>query len=538
MSEGPLGRGLGEVALWALLWTVLVVTALATRPLLPVDETRYVSVAWEMWQRGDFLVPYLNGAPYSHKPPLLFWLMQAGWALFGVSAWWPRLIGPLLGALALALTAGLARRLWPQLPELRARAPGLVSGAVLWLLFLTLVQFDLLLVVSTLIAMLGMLQAARADRRSWTAWLGVGLALGLGGLAKGPVILLHVLPAALLAPWWIDAERQPSWGRWYASGVSAALLGAAITLAWALPAAEAGGEVYRDAILWGQTAGRLEDSFAHAEPWWWYLVFLPPALLPWVVWPRLWRGARRCGCLADRGARFLLAWVVPVVLGFSLVSGKQVRYLLPILPALAVLAARWLAGHPSGAERERLLVPGLGLVVTGGLIAAVAGVPAAKASIWLSAVQPAWGWVLMLAGIAALWLPPQPARRLVPAFCGATTLAFVALHLALAGAATRAYDLREVAHRIGAYQAQGRPVLNVGKYYGQYQFLGRLRRPLEVAGPDAAARWAERHPDGYLVLYQSGKEPIPAGADYSQPYRGDRVSLWSSAAYLKRRQGP
>ena len=51
-------------------WLVILLTALLTRPLLPVDETRYASVAWEMWSRGDFLVPYLNGEPYSHKPPL------------------------------------------------------------------------------------------------------------------------------------------------------------------------------------------------------------------------------------------------------------------------------------------------------------------------------------------------------------------------------------------------------------------------------------------------------------------------------------
>ena len=63
---------------------VLVVMALAAlqlwlRPLLPVDETRYLSVAWEMWQRGDFLVPHLDGVPYSHKPPLLFWLVHGLW---------------------------------------------------------------------------------------------------------------------------------------------------------------------------------------------------------------------------------------------------------------------------------------------------------------------------------------------------------------------------------------------------------------------------------------------------------------------------
>jgi len=60
-------------------------TALSTRTYFPIDETRYVGVAWEMWLRGDFLVPHLNGEPYSHKPPLLFWLFQAGWWLFGVT---------------------------------------------------------------------------------------------------------------------------------------------------------------------------------------------------------------------------------------------------------------------------------------------------------------------------------------------------------------------------------------------------------------------------------------------------------------------
>ncbi|HEY3011669.1 MAG TPA: hypothetical protein VGJ36_02890, partial [Gemmatimonadales bacterium] len=55
---------------WVILWGILVAVALAVRPLLPVDETRYLSVAWEMWRRGDWLVPYLNGSPYTDKPPL------------------------------------------------------------------------------------------------------------------------------------------------------------------------------------------------------------------------------------------------------------------------------------------------------------------------------------------------------------------------------------------------------------------------------------------------------------------------------------
>ena len=58
----------------ALLLAILTVVAIAARPLTPIDETRYVSVAWEMWLRNDWLVLFKNGAPYSHKPPLLFWL--------------------------------------------------------------------------------------------------------------------------------------------------------------------------------------------------------------------------------------------------------------------------------------------------------------------------------------------------------------------------------------------------------------------------------------------------------------------------------
>ena len=67
--------------MWALLWGLPIVATLVYRPVLPIDETRYLSVAWEMWLRGDFLVPHLNGEPYSHKPPLLFWLMNAASAL-------------------------------------------------------------------------------------------------------------------------------------------------------------------------------------------------------------------------------------------------------------------------------------------------------------------------------------------------------------------------------------------------------------------------------------------------------------------------
>ena len=105
------GRGLFLLSL--ILLAVLTLVAMLTRTLIPIDETRYVSAAWEMWLRGDFLVPFKNGEPYSHKPPFMFWMFHAGWALFGVNDWWPRLVSPLFSAGSLLLTCLLAHRLWP-----------------------------------------------------------------------------------------------------------------------------------------------------------------------------------------------------------------------------------------------------------------------------------------------------------------------------------------------------------------------------------------------------------------------------------------
>jgi len=87
-----------------MLWAVLTALGLWARPLLPVDETRYLAVAWEMFRGGDYLVPHLNGIEYHHKPPLLFWVITLGWHVIGVSEVWGRLVAPLFSLGSLLLT--------------------------------------------------------------------------------------------------------------------------------------------------------------------------------------------------------------------------------------------------------------------------------------------------------------------------------------------------------------------------------------------------------------------------------------------------
>jgi 4-amino-4-deoxy-L-arabinose transferase-like glycosyltransferase len=514
----------------ALLASALLLAALQLwlRPLLPVDETRYLSVAWEMWWRGDFLVPYLNGEPYSHKPPLLFWLVHGVWALSGVSELAARLLPVLLSVLALWMSAGLASRLWPrQAASVRALVPWLLLGGLFWNNFFTLFQFDLLLVIAALLAWFGVLEALRAPLRGW---LLVGAATGLGILAKGPVILVPVLPAVLLAPWWARDSRPAGWLAWYGGGLFALLLAAGIALSWAIPAAMAGGEAYRQAIFWGQSAGRMVSSFAHPGAWWSYLLWLPLMWLPWVLWPSLWKAALR-GRPADDGIRFCAAVMVPALLIFSLISGKQGKYLLPLLPLAALLCARWLAAADHATRRYRLHYVGMLLVLTGLLLLALPWLPAGAD--WFQQVQLLWGPALLVWGAVCFALKLELAAA-VRAAALAMLLWTATLYLALIPLLAPQYDLAPISRVLSSLQVAERKLAWLGKYHGQFHFLGRLQGRIEAI--DERGRlsdWLDGNADGYLLVnYKSRRPDIPDDL-LIQPYRGGSLVLWPASRLLQ-----
>ena len=104
----------------ALMCGLTIATLILLRPLMPIDETRYLAVSWEMYQGGSTLVPHLNGALYAHKPPLLFWLIDLVWLIGGVSTFGARLVAPTFAVAAVMLTGQVARRLWPDQPSARS----------------------------------------------------------------------------------------------------------------------------------------------------------------------------------------------------------------------------------------------------------------------------------------------------------------------------------------------------------------------------------------------------------------------------------
>lgn len=507
----------------ALILVLMTLVALFFRPLTPIDETRYVSVAWEMWLRDEYLVMFKNGEPYSHKPPLLFWLYNLGWAVFGVNEWWPRLVSPLFSLGSLFLTLAIARRLWPDDENAGGNALWILGSSLLWLVFSTLAMFDVMLAFFILVGMRGLIIAASDSMKRGFAWL--AFAIGMGVLAKGPVILLHLLPAALLAPWWHQGSNLAGqyWKRWHGAILLAVLGGAAIALTWAIPAAMHGGEEYRNAIFWGQTANRMVDSFAHKRPFWWYLPLLPLLLFPWLAWPGLWKrfgAVKREGL--DQGLRFCLAWAVPVFVSFSLISGKQVQYLAPLLPAFALFSGRLL----TRSIRDGILFPA---VLSGGFAAilvfyAIDGLPE-KFSSWKN--PPVWPGVVLLASSFGLFLSSRLAAWRLPSIAMLGALALAAMQAYVFSSLGRIYDVQPIAQKIRALQDRGVPVANEGAYHAQFQFHGRLAQPIVQLTRNEIPPWLEKHPDGVLVMYVKQKN-AEAQSLFSQPYRGGQAALMNA----------
>jgi 4-amino-4-deoxy-L-arabinose transferase-like glycosyltransferase len=529
------------LAVAILVWAALVVVGLMTRPPLPVDETRYLAVAWEMWRSGDYLVPRLNGIEYHHKPPLLFWMMTLGWHAFGVSETWARLVAPLFALGSLLLTAWLGRLLFPRSPTVAGLAPILLVGAAFFALFASLTFFDMLVTFFTLLGLAGTWIAANGHARR--GWLLFALALGLGILSKGPVQLLNLAAAPLLAPLWVP-ERPASWRRWYGGLVFAIVLGAAIALAWALPAAVAGGSQFAYMLFIGQTTERVVEALWHERPWWWYLPLSFALLFPWLWWVEFWRGLLVRGMEHEPGARFCLAMIVPVFIAFSAISGKQPHYLLPIMPVFALLAARLIV---AAAESERFVDGRLTRLLTVlpplTIGAALVGLAFVFAPGWLIAAQPALAQILPLSMNAAaagtvllvLGVAVSLDCRRAPTLRAATlTVVLAATIIAVEVAASphlfQRYSTAETAAVLAQAQSAGKPIAHIDDYHGQYHFAGRLERPIEAITEDEAVAWANAHPDGLIVDYRADDPATyPVQPEFSHPYRGRFVVIWPAA---------
>jgi 4-amino-4-deoxy-L-arabinose transferase len=334
------------IFLFALL---LGLTFQGSRGLWEPDEGRNVNIALGMLQTSDWMVPRLSGEPYLDKPPLHFWTVAAGMALFGRNEWGARAGQALLFALTVLLVGALGHRLWND------RKTGRLAAVVYATSLAPFAAANVVTPDTTLAACVVLLvyawwraETAAAPRARFGWWLLAGVAVGLGALAKGPAILLFVAPLGLhllLRRRLVAVLREP--GAWVGAGVS--LLIAAswyATMFHRLPGAAA-------YLLDNQVVGRLFTSTYRRNPGLWgaaetYVPILTFGLFPWALW---WLGRGRSlaagrlrGLLGflrwSSTSQLLVLWIVCPLLVLLAASSRLPLYVLPLFAPAALATAR------------------------------------------------------------------------------------------------------------------------------------------------------------------------------------------------------
>ena len=356
----------------AVLWVGLMLSFAASswmRPLMLPDEGRYVGVAWEMVRSGNWLEPTLNGLPYFHKPPLFYWITATGISVFGRHEWAIRL-APLLAASCSALAIFLFANRWLGARTARAAVAALLVQP-LFFLGAQYANTDMLVAGCITACILCLAHAALCIEQGLPYRPVLAMAYcvaALGVLSKGLIGI--VLPAGVIGAWLL-ARRQ--WRTlmtlMWLPGI---LLFCLLCAPWFM-------------LMQHRFAGFLDyffvehhvrryaaSGFNNVRPLWYYPVYLTLASLPCLPWLMRLRKTPVGTAQVDRAAAnaaqplpsqasavlgLMSIWLLFMIVFFSIPQSKLIGYILPAVPALAVLIAiGWCnQGDPSPSPRAHKL---------------------------------------------------------------------------------------------------------------------------------------------------------------------------------------
>lgn len=354
-----------SIAWLGLLCWLAFFNGLGSLGLMDKTEALFVEVAHQMLQRHDWVTPWWNDQLFFDYPVWGYWMVALSFRLFGVSEWAARLpvalaasavvVATFLLLWELAPAGEAARRRWTR----AALGAGILATSPGWIGWGRSSTTDMFLSSAIALALYGFLIADQAPASAWLARIGrIAMALfaGVAVLAKGPVGLL--LPLLVVGAHLLLCG---DWRRWLRPGslLAMAALFLGVVLPWYVAAARVNGEAFLGGFLGFSNLQRFTTVlYAHPGPPWFYLPWILLLLLPWSLFlpvalfrlrfwqPSRWRAAAPAteappaAVAAIPPARlplFLLLWLVLVVGFFSAAATKLPGYILPAVPAAALL---------------------------------------------------------------------------------------------------------------------------------------------------------------------------------------------------------
>ncbi len=315
MIRTPAVRGAAFLLLVAAAIFFLYFVGLTRTGLIGPDEPRYAAIGRAMAATGDWVTPRLWGAPWFEKPALLYWMTAAGFKLGFGAEMAPRLPVAIASVAFLIYFFVVLRREFGERAAWYATA--ILGTSAGWLAYSHIAITDLPMSAAFAAAMLGVF--GKASAREFVA---AGVLLGVALLAKGLVPLVLFIPAL----WFLRRRWRELAGLFAAAGV--------VALPWyALVSARNPG--FLGDFIWKHHFGRfLNTALQHGQPFWFYVPVLLAGLFPWTPLVGV---AANAGLFRDVRLRFLLVWFAWGFVFFSASRNKLPGYLLPLLPAVAVL---------------------------------------------------------------------------------------------------------------------------------------------------------------------------------------------------------
>lgn len=321
--------------------SILWFATLDYRHLIPTDEGRYAQMAREMLVSGDYITPRYNDYKYFEKPPLHIWASAITFQLFGLGEWQARFWSGLTGYLTILFVGFTAAQLF-------GRATGYLAALILlsspmWVVGGHFNALDMGLSAFLNSALCSLLLAQHAYEQHhpqsgrhwmWLCWLSMGLAT----LSKGLIGI--VIPGMVLFAYLLTRFDWKILGRLHI--FSGLIIFLVVTTPWFAAVSIQNPEFPHFFFIYEHIERFTATAHQRTAPLYFFLPLVAIGFLPWMpqFFQSGWQTLKQYRVGSFSALWMLWAWFAVILIFFSISRSKLPGYIMPVFPALAILAAK------------------------------------------------------------------------------------------------------------------------------------------------------------------------------------------------------
>ena len=310
-------------------------------PLMDKTEARYAEIARIMAETNNWTTLQIDyGVPFWAKPPLSTWLSAMSFNIFGINEFAARFPYLLLNILVILLIGKYAKR-----KGLNVLIPALILLTIPeFLLHTGVVSTDTALAFCVALVMISFWEGIHNKEQTYWKYLFFA-GLGLGLLAKGPIIIILTAPPIFI--WMVLFKQYKTvWKElpW--------ILGIFVTAIIAIPwyfLAEQKTPGFIDYFIVGEHFKRFLSSdwkgdkygFPKSQPLGMIWVFLFIFAIPWIqiLIGKIWKN--RTTLFKNKWVAFLVFWLLWTPLFFTVSKSLIHPYIMPVMVPIALLITYW-----------------------------------------------------------------------------------------------------------------------------------------------------------------------------------------------------